>query len=139
MYFLCKAARRGILRFQNSYGDDLVENLRRDGCSRQPQPFHEFSRRHGALKSAEHTPVFRHSRLIKYENVAHLDIQVVQARDFGDMRDLSCAVAETRGLHQQMNNRGHLLAHEAAAQIELRNSDNRLMPTEGLGWTICYV
>src|SRR5437762_7942961 len=98
MYFLCKAARRGILRFQNSYCDDLVENLRRDGCSGQPQPFHEFSRRHGALKSAEHTPIFRHSRLIKNENVAQMNVQVVQARDFGDVSDLSRAVAEARGL-----------------------------------------
>ena len=92
-----------MLRFQKSYRDNAFEKLPRDWCSGQPQPFHKFSRRNSALKSAENTAVFRNSRLLENENVADPDVQVVQAGDFGDVSDPSCAVAEARSLDQQMN------------------------------------
>src|SRR5207247_573065 len=103
------SARRGMLPFQDSYRDDALENFRRDRCSGQPQPFHKFSRRYSTLKAAEDTAIFGHSRLLENEDVADLNVQVVQTRDFGDVSNLSRTVAEARSLNQQMNHRGHLL------------------------------
>ena len=65
-----------------------------------------------------------------------LNAQVIQACDFGDVSYLSCAVAEARGLYQQVNDRGHLLANESAGQVEFRHHDHRLQPAEGIGGRI---
>ena len=70
--------------------------------------------------------------LLKAEDLLHADDVLFHAGDLGDAGHLARAVAHARGLHDDGDGRGDLLADGLLGQIHVAHGDHRFEPGDGV-------
>src|SRR5439155_16800766 len=82
---------------------NLFEEFRGYRQPHHTQALHESRRRLSTFEPSEHAAVVADAGLLEDEDVLHFDIQIFQASHFGNVGDLARSVAQSRRLHEKLN------------------------------------
>src|SRR5215207_4882528 len=90
------------------------------------QPLREARADAGRAVAADDPAVLVHALALEVEDLLHRDRLALHAGDLGDGGDAARAVGEARGLYDEVERGGDLLAHRAVGEAHAGHLDHRL-------------